>query len=54
MSQYLLIGVGALFAVVVILYFILQRKNKDQLYINRLQHGTKKSKISAKKLNYIF
>ena len=46
MSKYLLIGVGALFAVVVILYFILQRKNKDQLYINRLQHGTKKSKIS--------
>ena len=47
MLQYLLIGVGTLFAIVVILYFILQRKNRDQLYMNRLQHGTKKSKFSV-------
>ena len=46
MIQYLLMGVGILLAIIVILYIIIQRKNKDQLYINRLQHGTKKSKFS--------
>ena len=46
MLQYLLMGVGILLAIIVILYIIIQRKNKDQLYINRLQHGTKKSKFS--------
>ena len=46
MLQMLLLGVGILFIIIVMLYIIAQRKNKDRLYINRLQQGTKKSNFS--------
>ena len=47
MLTYLLIGVGVLFAVIVIGYIILQKNNKEKRYIASLQQGTKTSNFSA-------
>ena len=47
MLTYLLIGVGVLFAVIVIAYIILQKNNKEKRYIASLQQGTKASNFSA-------
>ena len=47
MMKYLLCGVGGLFAVIVVLYFIFQKNNKEKKYINSLQQGTKKSQFAT-------
>ena len=47
MLTYLLIGLGVLFAVIVIAYIILQKNNKEKRYIASLQQGTKTSNFSA-------
>ena len=47
MLMYLLIGVGALFAVIVLVYIILQKNNKEAKYIRQLQEGTKTSAFSS-------
>ncbi len=47
MIKYLLYGVAGLFAVIILVYIILQKNNKEQKYIQSLQQGTKKSKFSA-------
>ena len=46
MIKYLLFGVAGLFAVLVIIYIILQKNNKEKKYMQQLQQGTKKSKYS--------
>ena len=45
--KYLLIGVAVLFAVIILVYIILQKNNKEKKYINQLQQGTKQSKFSS-------
>lgn len=47
MLMYLLIGAGALFAVIVVAYIILQKNNKEAKYIKQLQQGTKTSAFSS-------
>ena len=47
MLLYMLIGVGVLFAVIVIAFLIINKNNKDRKYIMQLQAGTKTSKYSA-------
>ena len=47
MLMYLLIGVGALFAVIVVAFIILQKNNKEAKYIRQLQEGTKTSTFSS-------
>ena len=47
MLMYLLIGVGALFAAVVVIYIILQKNNQEAKYIRQLQEGTKTSAFSS-------
>ena len=47
MLMYLLIGVGALFAIIVLVYIILQKNNKEAKYIRQLQEGTKTSAFSS-------
>ncbi len=44
---YMLIGVGVLFAVIVIAFLMINKNNKDRKYIMQLQAGTKTSKYSA-------
>ena len=46
MLMYMMIGVGALFAIIVIVFFILKRNNKEEKYIRKLQQGTKTSAFS--------
>ena len=46
MLMYMMIGVGALFAIIVIVFFILKRNNKEEKYIRELQQGTKTSAFS--------
>lgn len=45
--KYLIYGVVGLLAVIIVLYLILQKNNKEKQYINSLQQGTKKSKFSS-------
>lgn len=45
--KYLIYGVVGLLAVIIVIYLILQRNNKEKQYINSLQQGTKKSKYSS-------
>ena len=45
--MYLLIGIGALFAIIVVVYIILQKNNKEAKYIKQLQQGTKTSAFSS-------
>ena len=40
--MYLMIGAGALFAIIVIAFIILRRNNKEEKYIRQLQQGNKK------------
>ena len=47
MLTYLMIGVGVLFALIVIAFFILKKRDKDTKYIQQLQQGTKTSKFSS-------
>lgn len=47
MLKYLIYGVVGLLAVIIVIYLILQRNNKEKQYINSLQQGTKKSKFSS-------
>ena len=47
MLMYLLIGIGALFAIIVVVYIILQKNNKEAKYIKQLQQGTKTSAFSS-------
>ena len=47
MLMYLMIGVGALFAIIVVVYIILQKNNKEAKYIRQLQEGTKTSAFSS-------
>ena len=47
MLMYLMIGVGILFAIIVVAYFILQKNNKEAKYIKQLQQGTKTSAFSS-------
>lgn len=47
MLMYLMIGVGALFAIIVLAYIILQKNNKEAKYIRQLQEGTKTSAFSS-------
>ncbi len=47
MLMYLLIGVGALFGIILVAYFILQKNNKEAKYIRQLQEGTKTSTFST-------
>lgn len=47
MIKYLLCGVAGLFAVIILVYIILQKNNKEQKYIQSLQQGTKNSKFSS-------
>ena len=44
--MYLMIGAGALFAIIVIAFIILRRNNKEEKYIRQLQQGTKTSAFS--------
>ena len=46
MLMYMMIGVGALFAIIVIVFFILKRNNKEEKYIRKIQQGTKTSAFS--------
>ncbi len=47
MLKYLIYGIVGLLAVIIVIYLILQRNNKEKQYINSLQQGTKKSKYSS-------
>ena len=47
MLMYLMIGVGILFGIIIIAFFILQKNNKEAKYIKSLQQGTKSSTFSA-------
>ena len=47
MLTYLMIGVGVLFALIVIAFFILKKRDKETKYIQQLQQGTKTSKFSS-------
>ena len=47
MLKYLIYGVVGLLSVIIIIYLILQKNNKEKRYINSLQQGTKKSKFSS-------
>lgn len=47
MLKYLIYGVVGLLALLIVIYLILQRNNKEKQYINSLQQGTKKSKFSS-------
>ena len=47
MLIYLMAGVGALFAIIVVVYIILQKNDKEAKYIRQLQEGTKTSKFSS-------
>ena len=47
MIKYLLYGVGGLLLVIVLVYMMLQKNNKERKYINSLQQGTKKSIFST-------
>ena len=47
MLMYLMIGVGILFAIIVVAYIILQKNNKEAKYIKQLQQGTKTSAFSS-------
>ena len=47
MLMYLMIGIGALFAIIVLAYIILQKNNKEAKYIRQLQEGTKTSAFSS-------
>lgn len=47
MIMYILIGVGVLFAAIVVAFIILQKNNKERKYIEQLQQGTKTSKFSS-------
>lgn len=47
MLKYLIYGIVGLLAVIIVIYLILQRNNKEKQYINSLQQGTKKSKFSS-------
>lgn len=46
--QYVIIGVGGIFAVIVVIYFILSKKmqTKETKYIAQLTEGTKKSSFN--------
>ena len=57
MLLYMIIGVGVLFAGIVLAYILLQKNNKEAKYIRQLQEGTKTSKFSKEVLYqklYIF
>ena len=43
---YILIGILGLLGILVVVFLILQRSNKQKKYMNQLQHGTKTSKFS--------
>lgn len=45
--KYLIYGVVGLLAILIVIYLILQKNNKEKQYINSLQQGTKKSKFSS-------
>jgi len=47
MLIYLMAGVGVLFAIIVVVYIILQKNNKEAKYIRQLQEGTKTSRFSS-------
>ena len=47
MLKYLIIGVGILFGLVVIAFFVLKKNDKEAKYIKSLQQGTKSSTFSA-------
>ncbi len=47
MLKYLIYGVVGLLAIIITIYLILQKNNKEKKYINSLQQGTKKSKFSS-------
>ena len=47
MLMYMLMGVGALFAVIVVAFIVLQKNNKEAKYIRELQQGTKTSTFST-------
>ena len=47
MLMYLMMGAGALFAVIVVAFIILQKNNKEAKYIRQLQQGTKTSALSG-------
>lgn len=47
MLMYMLIGVGILFAIIVIAFLVINKNNKEKKYIMQLQAGTKTSKFSS-------
>ena len=46
MLTYFLIGILGLLGIIVIIFFAMQKANKQKKYMNQLQHGTKSSKFS--------
>ena len=47
MLMYMMIGIGVLFAGIVVAFLILQKNNKEAKYIRELQQGTKTSAFSS-------